>query len=242
MKSFIPTMHGLIERRMLVNFRVRPEVAGALLPPLFRPKLVCGWAMAGICLIRLKDIRPRGFPAAFGVSSENAAHRIAVEWGVNGATREGVFIPRRDTSSQLQTLVGGRGFPGTHHRANFQVAESKNDFHLRMNARDDVAAVEVHAQVAAQLPAGSVFKSLAEASEFFARGAVGYSTTETPGCCDGLELCTEVWRVEPLDVLTVKSSFFDDETIFPKGSIEFDCALLMRNIPHEWRVLPQMKG
>ena len=242
MKVFVPTMHGLIDRRMLVNFRVHPEVASALLPPPFRPKLVGGWAMAGICLIRLKDIRPRGFPAAFGVSSENAAHRIAVEWSDNGATREGVFIPRRDTSSQLQTLVGGRGFPGVHHRANFEVAESENDFRLWMNSRDDATSVELHARGATQLPAGSVFKSLGEASEFFARGAVGYSATDMPGCCDGLELFTEAWRAKPLEVLTVKSSFFDDERIFPRGSVEFDCALLMGNIPHEWRVLPQMKG
>ena len=238
----MPTMHGLIDRRMLVNFRVRPEAVREILPPIFRPKLVRGWAMAGICLIRLKDIRPRGFPAVLGVSSENAAHRIAVEWDEGGAVREGVFIPRRDTSSRLQTLVGGRVFPGMHHRADFDVNETENDFRLRMNSRDDATTVELHAQLAAQLPAGSVFTSLAEASEFFARGAVGYSATNTPGCSDGLELCTDGWRVEPMDVLAVKSSFFDDETIFSKGSVEFDCALLMRNIPHEWRVLPQMKG
>ena len=238
----LPTMHGLIDRRMLVNFRVRPEVAREILPPFFRPKLVRGWAMAGICLIRLKEIRPRGFPASVGVSSENAAHRIAVEWNENGAAREGDFIPRRDTSSRLQALVGGRGFPGAHHRADFDVAEHDGDFKLRMNSRDDATAVELHARIAAQLPSTSVFTSLTEASEFFARGAVGYSASDTPSCCDGLELCTTGWHVEPLDVLTVKSSFFDDEKIFPKGSIEFDCALLMRNIPHEWRVLPQMKG
>jgi hypothetical protein len=25
-----------------------------------------------------------------------------------------------------------------------------------------------------------------------------------------------------------------DEALFPKGSVEFDCALLMRGIEHEW--------
>ena len=75
----LPTMHGLIDRRMLVNFRVRPESVMPLLPSFFRPKLVKGWALAGICLIRLKDIRPRGLGPWFGVSSENAAHRLAVD-------------------------------------------------------------------------------------------------------------------------------------------------------------------
>jgi len=37
-----------------------------------------------------------------------------------------------------------------------------------------------------------------------------------------------------LAVASVRSSFFEDQGIFPRGSIEFDCALLMRDIQHEW--------
>lgn len=118
MKTVTPTMHGIIDRRILVNFRVRPDALRKLLPPYFRPKLIGGWAMAGICLIRLKDIRPQGFPAFCGLTSENAAHRIAVEWDGDGTAREGVFIPRRDTSSMLQAFAGGRFFPESIMRPN----------------------------------------------------------------------------------------------------------------------------
>jgi len=233
MKLKLPRMRGLIERRMLVNFRVRPETVTPLLPSFFRPKLINDWAMAGICLIRLKDIRPHGLGPRFGVSSENAAHRIAVEWNENGTHREGVFIPRRDTSSQLQSLVGGRLFPGVHHLAHCEVNETTDEFRLQMQSRDDQTHVHVHARRAEKLPATSVFATLEAASNFFARGAVGYSLTPDPNCCDGLELATESWQVEPLDVLAVESSFFDNRRVFPAGTIEFDCALLMRNIAHE---------
>lgn len=37
-------------------------------------------AIVGICLIRLKNIKPKGFLDFLGLSSENGAHRIAVEW------------------------------------------------------------------------------------------------------------------------------------------------------------------
>lgn len=237
----LPNMHGLIDRRMLVNFRVRPETVAPMLPPPFRPKLVKSWAMAGICLIRLRDIRPHGFGAMFGVTSENAAHRIAVEWDENSKTREGVFIPRRDTSSRLQSLVGGRVFPGVHHHADYVVKETNDDFQLQMQSRDD-AFVRLHARRAKQLPVSSIFDSPDAASDFFARGAVGYSPSTDPDCYDGLELATASWEVEPLDVVAVQSSFFDDRRVFPTGTIEFDCALLMRNITHEWRTLPQLKG
>jgi uncharacterized protein YqjF (DUF2071 family) len=241
MKTITPTMHGIIDRRMLVNFHVRPDAIQALLPPLFKPKLVDGWAMAGICLIRLKHIRPRGFPVACGLTSENAAHRIAVEWHDAGTLREGVFIPRRDTSSTLQTLVGGRLFPGVHRLAQFDVRESAKELHVRMRSRDRAMQVEVQAHPSTQIPAGSVFKSLAEAARFFERGSAGYSVTKSPDRYDGLELHTSQWPVEPLEIESVRSSFFDDLNRFPKGTIYFDCALLMSNVAHEWRVLPRME-
>lgn len=234
-------MCGLIDRRMLVNFRIRPDVVGRLLPSFFRPRLVNGWAMAGICLIRLKGIRPRGFPAVCGLTSENAAHRIAVEWDDGGSVREGVYIPRRDTSSTLQAFAGGLLFPGVHHVATFSVMENNDEFKLRMQSRDRTTGVWLHARLASKIPASSIFRSEVEASEFFARGSAGYSATSRPDCCDGLELHTARWQVEPLEIQSVSSTFFDDTSRFPDGTIQFDCALLMQNIEHEWRVLPRLE-
>ena len=79
-----------------------------------------------------------------------------------------------------------------------------------------------------------MFSSLAEVSEFFDRGALGYSETKTAGRFDGLELCCKNWRVESLEIERIESSYFEDESRFPPGSVEFDCALLMRGIQHEW--------
>src|SRR5690242_18691517 len=87
----LPVIEGTIRRRLLVNFRVDPAVMQAQLPPRFSPKLHDGHAIAGICLIRLEAIRPRHFPALVGVSSENAAHRVAVLWtDEKGEQKEGV--------------------------------------------------------------------------------------------------------------------------------------------------------
>jgi hypothetical protein len=58
----IPVIRGVIDRRILVNFRVDPRVLAGILPRPFRPKLVNGVGMAGVCLIRLKGIRPAFLP------------------------------------------------------------------------------------------------------------------------------------------------------------------------------------
>ena len=230
----VPVVRGMIKRRLLVNYRLDPAVLRPVLPPPFRPQLVQGSAIVGICLIRLSGIRPPLFPAALGVSSENAAHRIAVEWNEHGTTRQGVYIPRRDSSSRLNRLLGGRFFPGIHHEARFDVSEREDAFNVRMDSADGVAHVRVEGTLASALPAGSVFASVAAASAFFERGALGYSATGRPGVFDGLELRSLAWHVEPLAVTAMESSFFEDRRAFPINAIEFDCALVMRNIAHEW--------
>lgn len=230
----VPAMQGIIDRRILVNYRVDPDVLAHVLPPPFEPKCVHGFGIAGICLIRLKQIRPRFFPAPLGITSENAAHRIAVQWMADGQLREGVYIPRRDTSSHLSTLVGGRLFPGVHHIAKFTVDDQAQAFRVSLRSLDSSVSVAVHAHIAPDLPESSIFTSLQEASSFFESGSLGYSATHQHGQFDGLELHTHNWHVEPLTVTHVQSSFFEDVALFPTGSVTFDCALLMRGIAHEW--------
>ena len=237
----LPTIRGLIRRRLLVNFRVDTEVMQRFLPAPFRPKLHHGYAIAGICLIRLEQVQPAGLPAFLGISSENAAHRIAVLWEEpSGETREGVFIPRRDTGSLLNHLAGGRIFPGEHHLADFAVTDKAGRISMSIQARDRGMAMQLRAHETNALPSSSCFASVAEASAFFEGGSIGYSVTRD--CCrlDGIRLQIDGWQVRPLAVERVESSFFADQSAFPSGSIAFDHALIMRDLTHQWQEIPGM--
>src|SRR5687768_18589857 len=90
----LPTIQGTIRRRILANLRVDPEVMQKQMPARFRPKLHDGFAVAGICMIRLEHIRPKLMPEVVGVDSENAAHRVAVLWDEIGraSCRERVWM------------------------------------------------------------------------------------------------------------------------------------------------------
>lgn len=237
----IPVIKGRIKRRLLVNFRAAPDVVQRILPDPFRPKLHEGYSIVGICLIRLEQIRPAGMPAFLGVSSENAAHRIAVEWTEKGVAREGVFIPRRDTGSLLNRFAGGRLFPGEHHAAEFAVVDDGQGIDFRMRSRDGEVEVRVVGRDASTLPTNSCFKSLADASVYFEGGSLGYSVTRERERLDGLTLRTLEWRVSALEVSSVHSSFFAGEKHFPPGSIEFDHALIMRDVLHEWHKASDLK-
>ena len=152
----LPVIQGIIRRRILANFRVEPQVMQRRLPSRFRPKLQGGFAVAGICLIRLEHIRPRFVPESVGLNSENAAHRVAVLWDEDGATREGVFISRRDTNSQLNHLLGGRIFPGEHHQASFNVSESDSAIKLSLESADATVVVKLEGNMAQALSATSI--------------------------------------------------------------------------------------
>lgn len=236
----LPTIQGTIRRRILANFRVDPSVMQKHLPGRFRPKLHNGFAVAGICLIRLEHIRPKMVPEVIGVDSENAAHRVAVLWDEDRQAKEGVFISRRDTDSKLNALMGGRVFPGEHHESTFEVHEDGDAINIRMESLDNAVSVAIEGRIGGQLPSTSIFSSLGEASSFFEGGAVGYSVTHGDDRLDGLRLKTKEWRVEPLTVQQVYSSYFLDETKFPKQSVEFDHALIMRNVAHEWQTIDDL--
>jgi Uncharacterized conserved protein (COG2071) len=237
----LPAIEGLIRRRLLVNFRVDPEVMRRCMPSPFRPKLHAGYAIAGICLIRLEQIRPKGLPAFLGISSENAAHRIAVIWDEpSGEVREGVYIPRRDTNSLLNHLAGGRLFPGEHQHADFDVTDDRSNIAMTIRARDGGMSIQLRASETSALPSTSCFRTMAESSAFFEGGSVGFSATTD--CCrvDGIRLETFAWQVKPLAVDHVDSSYFSNPAMFPEGSVAFDHALIMRDVRHEWHSEPDL--
>ena len=91
-----------------------------------------------------------------------------------------------------------------------------------------------------KLPPTSIFPSLEAAAGFFSLGATGYSATYAEGHYHGMELHSDNWKVSPLAIDEAQSCFFDDQQRFPPGSVELDCALLMRGIEHEWHSRPDL--
>lgn len=239
---FLDVIHGIIERRVLLNYRIRPEALADVLPHPFRPKLYGEWGVGGICMIRFRHLRPRLVPAWLGMDSENAAHRIAVEWEQNGEIKEGVFIPRRDTNSWFNKTLGGKVFPGIFNRSIFDSEDSSTASSVCITRADGSVEASFSGAVTDHLPPTSIFPTLAEAAGFFSLGATGYSSTHEAGQFHGMELKCLDWTISPLKVDRYYSAYFGDEKRFPKDTLELDCALIMRDIPHEWHTRPNIKA
>jgi hypothetical protein len=149
-----------------------------------------------------------------------------------------VFVPRRDTDSRLTALLGGRVFPGVHSRARFRVAEEGDDLQVGFRTVNGDVDVDVHVRIAEELTGSRLFGTAAEASRFFEQGSVGWSPGHDDGRLEGLRLATAAWRVEPAELVSVRSSFFSDPARFPSGTADLDCALVMRRVPVSWSTVP----
>lgn len=226
---------------MLVNYRVDPDQLASFLPAPFRPALVGGYGIAGICLIRLSRVRPSGVPAVAGLTSENAAHRVAVCWDGPAGPVTGVYVPRRDTSSRFSALAGGRLFPGWQHPAIFRVTERDASIRVEVTSRDGAVRIVAAGHAASDVPPGSVFADVGSASRFFRCAPIGYAATPTPHLFDGIKLETEGWQLCPLRLDEAYSSLFDDPRLFPAGAAVPDSAFLMGGLATTWHPQPPLR-
>jgi len=223
----------LIERRLLVSYRIDPERAARLVPWPFRPQVVSGHAIGGVCFIRMSALRPARLPRATGLTTENAAHRFAVEWDDEHGSHTGVYIPRRDTSSRITAALGNSIFPGAYHLASFSVTESADVIRIGVHSRDRTMTLSVTAASATALDS-SLFASLDEATDFFRRGAAGFSPSAANSCLDAVHLHSTNWAARPMAIAAMNSSLFDNASTFPPGTCALDSAMLMANITARW--------
>jgi hypothetical protein len=232
-----PTLEGIMARRILVNFRAEPRLVASLVPRPLEVTIHRGFAVVGICLIRLEQLRPKGFPQSLGVSSENMAHRVAIRFKEDGKTKNGVFIWRRDTDQNLTALLGGRLFPGLHSKAKFKVEETSHDLSMQVKTRKGEADVHLKVENQSGWKPTDLFKTFGEARTFFQKGDCGFSCAYDEGRLEGMRLETLKWEMEPVLVKSVYSAFYEKLKPYSPKGLQFDCALRMKGIPHQWHEL-----
>ena len=222
--SIVPGVKAHLRRRLLVSYRLDPDIARTLVPAPLRPQLVNGHAIAGFCVLGLDGIRPRWVTARAGLRSENAAHRVAVEWDEEGAVRSGVYILERHSSAWHPVLFGGRLFPGVHRRARFTTDERGDRYAMTMDAGGEHLAADV--EVGGDWTS-SFFASVEKASAFYRSGRIGWSRGHDGVTLEAVALAAEEWVVEAARIRSVHSSFFD---ALPPGSAQLDHVVVMRDL------------
>ena len=214
----ITPIRGVIERRLLVTYRLDPVVAKQLLPAPLQSRLIGGHAVAGIALARLGRVRPVGVPAVVGLSWESAMHGIAVEWERAGSLHTGVFVVHRDGAG------GGRR---PHRSPRFTVDERINGLRVAYTSRDRTVRVDVDVSLAAALEGSALFRDVRTAARFL--GLYGAGEASWAPQLRGFRVSAGDSCINAARVRKATSSVFADTTVFPPGSVQLDSALLLRD-------------
>ena len=89
-----------------LNYSVDPEALRSLLPRPLEPEIFHGRAWVQVLASRLREMRPQGVPALFGVDFHQVSYRAAVRYtGPHGVRRGGYFV-RSETDHAVMRAVG----------------------------------------------------------------------------------------------------------------------------------------
>lgn len=163
-----------------------------ILPAEFEPLIVNGYAICGLCIIRVKVGGVWRFDAI--------AHRVA--------TSSGVYIIRRDTCNKILALAGGRLFPGVHRHGALKVDWREDEVGVRASLAGQVE-VSVRAHRADEMKPTPLFEEFSELAQFFRAGSRGWSLARDPRQLEQAGFEFPNWRMTPAALETARSSFWE---------------------------------
>jgi len=235
----VALVRGVIERRLLVAYRLDPDVAQNLLPAPFRTRLISGYAVAGIALARLGQLRPAGLPSVGGLTRESATHGIAVEWESARDLHTGVYVLHRDSGAPTGAPGDGVG-PRRHLRRTpqFTVDERTDGLHVAYTSRNRTVHIDVDVVLAASLAGSALFSDAPAAARFFALDGAGAAWGPQGR---GWRLTARDRCLGAAHVRTATSSIFADASVFPPGSAQLDSALLLRDVAVAWAPVERVR-
>lgn len=227
-----------------INFAVHPDALAPLLPAPLEPEIFHGSAWVQVLISRLRDMRPQGTLALFGVNFHQVSYRAAVRYrSRDGAYRRGGFFVRSETDNAVMRAVGNALTEFRYH--DFGLAEIALQ---RSGHRLDISVNPVHraagGQVAASLdtsrdhgpPPGSVWRNLNELREPLVECYDAFGVDPEQRWIYVLTIDREPWDARFARVNRMRCAFHEDGPL--RGASRLDSVLhIPRDCAYRWRPL-----
>jgi hypothetical protein len=232
-------MVGDVRERFLLTYRVDPRAVRALAPGPFEPVVRDGVAFAGVCLVEMRGMRPRGLPARLGFADHEAVYRLIVEYESPTLGRlRGIVAPRSDAAHPL-IVVGGRFLShyGFHHA---RIEKRRRGNHVLLRHRTADGGGDLDAELAVDperraLPLGSCFASLDDAVDFLVGMRHSFSWDRRRQVVHRSLIRHAPWTMSvALPLRPPRLAYFAGEPFRHYGGAELDSVLQMRDVPHVW--------
>ncbi len=226
----------LLDQKLLLVFRAGVDAFATTLPAGVPMQPIRGQGLAGIWIERRQE-RPTALLPARLSATLNVVHFLYVTQDPPaGRDSAGVLVLRRDTSSRWQSWrTPGPALLRKHH-ARFRVRKWHESIEFSANSDDRVMHVALSAQLTQELPANSLFHSVADATASLRSGPAYFGAP-----CGVSHLARQKstkWKLQPLAVKRVESSLFGLPANPNGGELEFDSAFTLQSIEFGWRKQP----
>ena len=228
------TDSGTIDRRILILFRILPQVLEGVLPGDVRPREIRGCVLGGIALSRRRGVRTSLLPVRL-TTSHNAVHFLLVDPPGTTQRHGGTLVTRCDTSSRLQAWIGGHGIQRSkQHHARFRVSESKDSIELVSDSDDHAMHLAFKARIDRSIPRTSFFRSSQQAYELLRESLVALGLTPREVEVMGEPRAIRRSRLHPLIMERLESSVFSDARFTSAEAVQFDSAFWLRDDEFAW--------
>jgi hypothetical protein len=191
------------------------------------------WAFIAVAMVQTKDLRPKGFPKAFGNDFFLIGYRVFVRYtNQAGKNLRGLYILKSETNKKKMEFFGNIF---THYNyTTTDIDRSKENDHTTISSRTSGFNVQFDTTDTenVSLPEGSPFADWKEARRF--AGPLPFTFTYNALTKEVLiiEGVRENWKPSPVKVKEYNFSFIKDLKL---SNVTLANAFIIRNIPYYWK-------
>jgi hypothetical protein len=224
---------------LVLTYAVPPEVLTPLLPEGLALDTWRGRGFLAIALVQTERMRPSFLPAAMGRDFFLSGYRIFTRLA-GGASLRGLRILRSDTDRRLMVSAGNLLTHYNYSLCTAELEELGGEIRWTVSTPRGDADLDVIArgsgcdtELPAALPAGSPFRSMAEARRFAGPLPYTFDDEQETGAIIAIRSLRQEWNPAPVEVEVRRCTFLEGEP-FLKARPVLANAFYVHDVDYKW--------
>jgi len=241
---WLTAVHTCWVEAVCINYAVERGALATLLPPPLEPEIHKGSGWIQILMSSLRDLRPQGLPALFGVCFYQVSYRAAVRYrSVDGAWRRGGFFVRSETNHPVMRAVGNALAEFKFHdfgAAQMTMLREGHRLALGVDPEPDFPGGRLvgvfDTRPLAEPPPGSVWYSLDELQEPLVECYDALGVDGEGGYLYILTIDRDPWNARWVSPVELYSEYFESQAL-GSGVARLDSVVHLTECRYRWRPL-----
>ena len=222
---------------LVLTYAFPKRVLEPLLPPGLILDTYKDFGFLAIAMVQTEQMRPSGFPAAFGQKFFLSGYRIFARYPTrSGKTLRGLRILRSDTDKSAMALFGNLLTHYHYQKADVSVSRMDHILEVAIQTPDGQADLHVIADLSskpAALPANSPFETLRDARRFAGPLPFTFDYEKETHSIIRIQGVRTHWNPQPVAVKVLRNSFLEQPPFFLANPL-LASAFHLQDVPYRW--------